>query len=249
MKGDVSLNDLLKTKEYKESNAVLPVILGVNDNGIAEINDLRELFSILIAGKIDSDKYAFINSILKSLTHKFSVEQCKIAIFSSKKTDFGQIENNNYLLLKGNSDNCINNFNSILEIVKERQRILSENKVKNAIEYRKKTSNGDMPFIIVVIDDLSDFINSTQKETENFIKTICEKSNTVDVYIISATNKIDILNETLKANFLTRVAFKLLNIKESESILEESGAELLLSDKAFLYSWALHMPVKIHIVG
>ena len=245
MKDNILLNDLLKTKEYQESNAILPVILGADKKGITIVNDLREMFSILVAGKSGSGKSVFINSVLKSLTYKLSDKECKFAIFSSKNTDFEQWQNDNHLLFKSDTNDCIKQFNSIIEIINDRCRILSENKVKSAIEYRKKTNNDDMPFIIVIIDDLSDFINYAH--TENFIKTICENSNTVDVYIITSTNKTDTLNETLMANFITRIAFQTSNAKESESILEESGAELLLPYGEALYSWTLHLPVKFYI--
>lgn len=245
MQGDVLLNDLLKTKEYKESNAVLPMILGMNAQNKVVIEDLRDVFSILIGGNSGSGKTTLINTLLTSLTNKLSEKECKIAIFSSKPGDFTQWQNDKHVFIQSGVNDCIINFNSILKIIDDRCHILSENKVSNAIAYRNKTNNDNMPCIVVIMDDLSDFIQYSGNDTKNFIKTVCAKSNMVDIYVISAINKSDILDDITKAHFITRIAFKTNNVTESVDILEEAGAESL-SKSDVLYSCGGRIPLKIH---
>ena len=242
-----SLNELLKTKEYNESNAVLPVILGVDTHNSVVIEDLRDVFSILIGGKIGSGKTTLINTILTSLTTKLSEKECKIAIFSSKSGDFTQWNNDKLVFIQSGTNDCITNFNTILKIIDDRSRILSENNMSNAMEYRYKTNNDDMPCIVVIIDDLADFIRFADNDTKNFIQKVCHKSNMVDIYVITATNQYDLLDDITKAHFITRIAFKTNNSTESVAILEESGAESL-SKGDVLYSCGGRIPLKIHTV-
>lgn len=243
----VSLNELLKTKEYNESNAVLPVILGVDTHNSVVIKDLRDVFSILIGGKIGSGKTTLINTILTSLTTKLSEKECKIAIFSSKSGDFTQWNNDKHVFIQSGTNDCITNFNTILKIIDDRSRILSENNASNAMAYRNKTHNSDMPCIVIIMDDLSDFIQCSDNDTRNFIKTVCAKSNMVDIYVITATNQYYLLDDITKAHFITRIAFKTNNSTESVAILEESGAESL-SKSDVLYSYGGRIPLKIHTV-
>ena len=245
MSEKMSLKELLQTQEYKESNTVLPIILGVDTQNKVTIEDLRDVFSILIGGNSGSGKTTLINTLLTSLTTKLSEKECKIAIFSSKSGDFKQWNNDKHVFIQSGTNDCVAHFNSILKIIDDRSRILSENNASNAMAYRNKTHNSDMPCIVVIMDDLSDFIQCSDNDTRNFIKTICAKSNMVDIYVITATNQYDLLDDITKAHFITRIAFKTNNYTESVAILEESGAESL-SKGDVLYSCGGRIPLKIH---
>ena len=164
----ILLDDLLKTKEFKKFDAILPVILGVDTFGNPFLADLYQMPHVLIGGRTGTGKTVCVKNLLKSLSVKMLPEECKFIIFDMKNEYFKQWNKDKHLFCTviTDIDDCFNQFDLILKMITDRYQILADYKVKNINEYHAKTNKREMPFIVVVIDELCDFVAINKKQTE-----------------------------------------------------------------------------------
>ena len=246
----VWFDKLVKTKEFKNSKASLPIILGVDTFGKPIVMDLYTMPHLLITGRTGTGKTVLIQVLLKSLMAKFSPSECKFVIFDPKGCDFVDAwDKNKYMLLPVEKFNIkFDSFDKIQQIVEDRYQILADNKVKNLFEYRKKTRKKDMPHIIVAVDEILDYMITNKKRMEEFVNAICSKGRAVGVHLIFATQRPDKrgLTDIIKANFPSRVCFQARSVQEAKIMFDEPGPERLLGYGDMLYSDAGRVPIRIH---
>ena len=247
----VLFKNLIGTKEFKETKAVLPILLGVDSFGETKIENLQKLPHILIAGRTGTGKSVFINSLLESLTLKLPSSECKFIIIDPKGVDYDYWDDNKYLMCpvtRLDVQEGFQKFEEILHLMDCRYQILHDANVRHITEYKEKTHKNDMPFIVVVIDELADFMTKSKKQTEYFVQEIGMKARAVGIHLIFATQRPEknILSDTITANIPTRVVFQVRNKKDSDLALGESGAEKLSLRGDVLYSEAGRIPVRIH---
>ena len=247
----IPLEDLLKSKKFKGTDAILPIVMGVDTFGNIIINDLRKMPHILVAGRTGCGKSMFFNCILKSLHVAVSSVECKFMILDTKGVDYDVWESDKHLMcpiVKLDADVTIQKLREVSETIDERYQKLQINKVKNIEEYKKKTRKKDMPYIVVLIDEFADLITMARKEVESYVQYITQNARAVGVHLILGTQHIDkdVLTRQIKVNIPTRIAFQTRTPAESMQILDERGAENLLSCADMLFSDAGQVPVRIH---
>lgn len=245
----VFLDKLLKTKEFKNTDAVLPIILGVDTFGEIMIADLRKLPHMLVAGRTGSGKSVLFNSILNSLKSAVSATECKFIIIDPKGVDYDIWDADKHLLepvIKCDVDAATKKLQEVTELIDERYQKLQDNKVKNVEEYKKKTNKKDMPYIVVVIDELADLMSCAKKQTERCVQYVAQKARAVGIHLIIGTQRPDALSGIIKANMPTRVSFQARTTVNSMQMLGEKGAENLLPNADMLFSDAGRIPVRIH---
>lgn len=247
----VFFDKLVKSDEFKNTKCTLPIIMGVGTFGDPMILNLQRMPHILITGRTGSGKSMFINCILKSLQSKFSPTECKFIIIDPIGVDFNHWDNDKHLLcpiIKMDLEATNQKLLDVLQLLDERYQKLIDNGVKNIDEYKNKTKKTDMPYVIVVIDEIADLMASSKKKTERFITMIAQKARAVGIHLIISTQKADkeFLTTTIKANMPTRVAFQARSVLDSMNALGERGAEQLLPFGDMLISDAGRVPVRIH---
>lgn len=244
----IRFKELIRTKEFKETKATLPVLLGVNTTGKPIIVDLHKVPHLLVTGRTGSGKSVFMNAVIKSLAAKLSPTECKFAIFDTMGCDWGQWNGDKHVLFLSKTEVAPEKLDSLLQLVDERYNVLIANNVVNITEYHKKTHKKDMPFIIVVIDDFADYMCQFKKQTEKFIKNICSKARAVGIHLIIGTQipEEKVLSKTVKAFMPTRVAFQARSMAHSMLMIGEPGAEKLLPYGDMLFCEAGCYPVRIH---
>lgn len=245
------LENLLKSKEFKNTNAVLPIVMGVDTFGNIMINDLRKMPHILVAGRTGCGKSMFFYCILKSLQVAVPSVECKFMILDPKGVDYDIWKSDKHLMcpiVKLDADIAVQKLREVSEIIEERYRKLQTNKVKNIEEYKKKTSKKDMPYIVVLIDEFADLITMACKEVDSYVQYIARNARAVGVHLIIGTQHIgkNVLPAVIKENMPTRIAFRTRTSAESMQILNERGAENLLPCADMLFSDADQVPVRIH---
>ena len=218
----ILLENLLKSKDFKNTDATLPIILGTDTFGNITIKDLREIPHILVAGRTGCGKSVFLNCVLKSLKTAMPASECKFIIIDPKGTDY--------------------------DMWKSDKQKLQDRKVKNIEEYKKKTKNSDMPYVVVIIDEFADLMTVARKEVEGLVQYITQTSRAVGVHLIIGTQHYDgkTLPGIIKAILPTRIAFYARTSAESKQILGERGAENLLPCADMLFSDAGRRPIRIH---
>lgn len=247
----IFLENLLKSKEFKNTDATLPIILGTDTFGNTMIKDLRKIPHILVAGQTGSGKSVFLNCMLKSLKAPLPDSECKFIIIEPKGTDYDMWESDKHLMcpiVKLDAKMAVHKLHEVSELIKERQQKLQDRKVKNIEEYKKKTNNCDMPYVVVVIDEFADLMTVARKEVEGLVQYITQTSRAVGVHLIIGTQHYDgkTLPGAIKANLPTRIAFYARTSAESRQILGERGAENLLPCADMLFSDAGRAPIRIH---
>lgn len=236
--------DLLKSEQFAKTTAILPIILGTDVSGIPIIKDLNNCPHILIGGKTGAGKTVLLKNIYESLSDKLTAEQCKFIIIDPKAYDFKEYSKNNNLLMPVITEPkyAFNVFKNVVAIMNDRYEILHKNQMRNITEYSKE--HNDMPYIVIIIDEMADFMALNKEEFETFFKTIASKARTAGIHLIMATQRLNRDNFTavIDEYMPVRICFKTTK-DNSELCLGESGAELLLPYGDMLYSEPGH-PIK-----
>ena len=247
----IFLDKILKTKEFKNTDNILPIVMGVDTFGKIMIEDLRKLPHALVVGRTGCGKSVFLNGILKSLSSTMSASECKFVIIDPTGVDYDMWESDKHLMcpiIKLEPNVAICKLCELTELMEERYQILRTNKAKNVEDYRKKTSKKDMPYIVVVIDELADLMCVARKKVEACIQRIAQKGRGVGIHLMIGTQipNINVLTGVIRANMPTRIVFQLRTSADSMHMLGEYGAENLLPTADMLYSNAGRIPVRIH---
>lgn len=245
----IFLDKLLKTKEFKNTDAILPIIMGVDTFGEIMIKDLRKLPHMLVCGRTGCGISVFFNSLLKSLKSAVPATECKFIIIDPKGADYDIWKSDKHLMcpmVKLDAKAAVQKLQEVTELIDERYQKLQNNKVKNVEEYKKKTNKKDMPYIVVVIDEVADLRTSAKKQTELCVQYVAQKARAVGIHLIIGTQRPDALSGIIKANMPTRVSFQARTGVNSMQMLGEKGAENLLPNADILFSDAGRIPVRIH---
>ena len=247
----VYLQDLIKAKEFINTKAALPIILGVDAVGKPKIEDLYKIPHFLVAAHTGSGKSVFIMGLIKSLISKLSSTECKLVIFDPRMVDFARWNGEKHMLADVVTDveDGLKMFERIMQMMDDRYQILRKNNVRNVMEYREKTKKKDMPHIVIVMDEFCDYMQVAKKQMEKFVETICTKARATGIHLILGTQRPDgeTISKTIKAFIPTRISFQARSMTDSLQMLGEHGAERLLPMADMLYSEAGRIPVRLHV--
>lgn len=254
----VSLYSVLATKAFNQNDMELPVALGKSTDNKTVVCDLTKFPHLLIAGKFGTGKSVLINSIIASLLYKKHPSELKFVLIDLKKTEFSiynKIEKHFLAKLYDDENAIIYDVNkvvrtlhSLIREMDDRYQLLKKVQVRNISEYNKLYSiqkltieNGHryLPYIVVIIDEFADIIMSVGNEFEMPLIRIAQLSRAVGIYLIISTQRpsVNIITGVIKANFSTRIAFKVNSMLDSRTILDETGAELLTGNGDMLFSY------------
>lgn len=222
----MNFQDLLKSKQFANTTAKLPVIFGVDVSGEVVIKDLQTCPHVFIGGGTGTGKTVLLKNIYESLSYKLTPEQCKFIIIDPKAYDFNEYSHNHNLLMPVITEPkyAFNVFKDIVELINNRYEILQHNQ-----------KNTDMPYIVIIIDEMADFTALNKDEFENFVQIIVQKARAVGVHLIMATQQLnrDNITDTIDKNMPIKICFK---TKKSVLCLGSGGAELLSQNGDMLYS-------------
>ncbi|TYB31537.1 MAG: DNA translocase FtsK, partial [Candidatus Mcinerneyibacterium aminivorans] len=236
----VSLRELIESDKYQESGANLAVAFGKTMNGDSLIMDISQMPHLLISGATNSGKSIGIHAIITSLLYKYTYKQVKFLMIDPKRLEFPHYNGLPHLL----SDVIVEpkEANNILKWalyeMEKRYEKLSKHGYRNIQTYHEKEDNTeDMPYILIVVDEMADLIMNSGQDLEHSIIRLAQMSRAVGIHLILATQRpsVDIITGTIKANFPSRVAYKTATKNNSRIILDDSGAENLLGKGDFLY--------------
>lgn len=237
----VRLKDLVETDEFKSSEP-LTAALGEDLCGCPIYCDIAKMPHLLIAGAVGSGKQLCICSILASILMHSSPEDVRMILVDTHIIEFYTYNGIPHLLLPVINDpgKAVSALNWALTEMLRRYELFEKEHVRDIKGYNEKHKKGTdehLPYILIVIDDISELMLNYSKEFERCISAIAARSRAAGIHIIMATQRpsCDVITGVVKANIGSRIAFAVINQTDSKSIIDESGAEKLLGRGDMLY--------------
>lgn len=234
----VTMSDLLSSKNFKKRDSDLSIAMGKDVSGKSYFAKLDKMPHLLIAGATGSGKSVCINSIIISLMYQNSPDDLKFILVDPKRVELPIYNNIPYLLTPVITDvkKTINALKwTILEM--ERRFELLSKKGKRNIEAYNKSHKDKLPYIVFVIDELADLMSAAASDIEAGIVRLAQMSRAVGIHLVLATQRpsVEVITGLIKANIPARIAFSVVSLIDSRTILDTSGAEKLVGRGDMLY--------------
>ena len=246
---NVYLSEILSNADFKKKDIKLPIALGKNISGKPIVGDLASMPHLLIAGTTGSGKSVCINTIILSLLYRHTPDKCKFILIDPKMLELSTYEGIPHLLCPviTEAKKAASVLGWVVKEMESRYRLMTKEGVRNIDGYNAKHKL-PMPYIVVVVDEMSDLMLVAGKEIENYIQKLSQMARAAGIHIIMATQRpsVDVITGTIKANFPTRISFQVTSKIDSRTILGEQGAEQLLGKGDMLYMSSANRIVRIH---
>ena len=246
---NVYLSEILDNADFNKKEIKLPIALGKNISGTPMIGDLASMPHLLIAGTTGSGKSVCINTIILSLLYRHTSENCKFILIDPKMLELSAYEGIPHLLCPviTEAKKAASVLGWVVKEMESRYRLMTKEGVRNIDSYNAKHKL-PMPYIVVVVDEMSDLMLVAGKEIENYIQKLSQMARAAGIHIIMATQRpsVDVITGTIKANFPTRISFQVTSKIDSRTILGEQGAEQLLGKGDMLYMSSANRILRIH---
>jgi len=246
---NVYLSEILNNPDFKKREIKLPIALGKGISGTPIVGDLASMPHLLIAGTTGSGKSVCINTIILSLLYRHTPDRCKFILIDPKMLELSTYEGIPHLLCPviTEAKKAASVLGWVVKEMESRYRLMTKEGVRNIDGYNNKHKL-PMPYIVVVVDEMSDLMLVAGKEIENYIQKLSQMARAAGIHIIMATQRpsVDVITGTIKANFPTRISFQVTSKIDSRTILGEQGAEQLLGKGDMLYMSSANRIVRIH---
>jgi S-DNA-T family DNA segregation ATPase FtsK/SpoIIIE len=251
----VGLKDILTSDKDKIINMELPITLGETSIGEPFSFDLTKAPHVLIGGATGQGKSVGINIMLTSLLFNTPPSKLKFMLVDVKKVEldiYNEISEQyktdfTNRLVYTETEEIVKNLNNVVSEMDTRYDMLKRGKCRNIKQYNKKCVMGELsfneghmnlPYIVVVIDEFADLMMTVGKDVEFPITRLAQLSRAVGIHLIVATQRptTSVITGSIKANFPTRIAFRVASNIDSRTILDSGGAENLIGKGDLLYS-------------
>ncbi len=262
----IYLDEVLKSKDFEGSQHALPIAMGRDAYGETFVIDLASCPHMLVAGATGAGKSVFINSLLVSLLVKKSPKKMKLILIDPKQLELALYTKLPHLVMPVITDAKRASI-ALLWAVQEMERryaILKEFGVRGISGFNEKLKRAtpemlanihqlyenqgcedyELPHLVVVVDEFADLIlTKAGKEIENNIARLAAKARAAGIHLVLATQRpsVDVITGVIKANFPTRVSFRVTSPTDSRTILDKVGAEKLLGKGDMLYKHGINM--------
>ena len=253
----VSLRSVMRTEKFIKNDFELPLILGKTISNEVFLADLTKMPHVLVAGATGQGKSVGLNVMLSSLLFKKHPSSLKFVLIDPKKVElslFNKIERHFLAKLPDAEEpiitetkKVVHTLNSLCTEMDVRYNLLKDAQARNLKEYNKKFINRKLnpkeghrylPYIVLVIDELADLMMTAGKEIETPIARLAQLARAIGIHLIVATQRpsVNVITGVIKANFPTRISFKVTSNMDSRTILDSKGAEQLVGMGDMLYS-------------
>jgi S-DNA-T family DNA segregation ATPase FtsK/SpoIIIE len=258
----VRLREILDSNAYQKSSAALPLALGKDLNGKPYVADLRKMPHILIAGATGSGKSICINTIITSLVYRHTPETLRLLMVDPKMVElstYKMLPHLRHSVVTDPRDAAGLLKWAVLEM-ERRYKLLSNNGVRSIDEFNERVRDGVvlrrfepigpeedpdrwiyqegiLPYVVVVVDELADLMMTVQSEVEKPLTSLAQKARAIGIHLIVATQRpsVNVITGLIKANFPSRIAFRVASKTDSRTILDQNGADALLGNGDMLF--------------
>jgi len=258
----VRLREILASRAYRKSPARLPLAMGKDLTGEPYVADLARMPHLLIAGATGSGKSVCLNTVITSLVFRHTPETLRLLLIDPKMVELSAYVDlphlrhpvvtdpkeaagvlrwavlemeRRYQLLSVNGVRSIDEFNRRVEEGRVLRRAEAPEDGGDSEEWRY--DDGVLPYVVVVVDELADLMMTVQAEVEKPLTQLAQKARAIGIHLIVATQRpsVNVITGLIKANFPTRIAFRVASKTDSRTILDQNGADALLGNGDMLF--------------
>ncbi len=256
----VGFREMLESKEFQHARAALPIALGKDLEGKTVVADLAKMPHLLIAGATGSGKSVCVNTIITSLVYRHTPETLRFLMVDPKMVElsvYNTLPHLRHKVITDNRDAAAVLKWAVIEM-QERYALLAANGCRNIQDFNRRVQEGSplkrpktdgvafeelaytgriLPYIVVVIDEMADLMMTVQSEVETPIAMLAQKARAIGIHLILATQRpsVNVITGLIKANFPSRIAFRVASQIDSRTILDGAGAEALLGNGDMLF--------------
>ncbi len=256
----VAFREMLESADYQTKPMALPIALGKDLEGRAVIADLAKMPHLLIAGATGSGKSVCVNTIVTSLIYRHTPKTLRFLMVDPKMVElsvYNVLPHLRHKVVTDNRDAAAVLKWAVMEM-QERYALLAENGARNIQDFNQKVrvgaalrkpkdpnvgfenreyTGGILPYIVVVIDELADLMMTVAAEVETPLAMLAQKARAIGIHLILATQRpsVNVITGLIKANFPSRIAFRVASQIDSRTIIDGMGAESLLGNGDMLF--------------
>ncbi|ERP38851.1 FtsK/SpoIIIE family DNA translocase [Chitinivibrio alkaliphilus] len=252
----VYFKEILDSRDFKNSSAALPVIIGKSISGQPLIEDISKMPHLLIAGQTGAGKSVGINSFIASLLLSRTPDELRLILIDPKKVEMACYEGIPHLMspVVTEPEKAVAALQWGVREMESRYKLLSRVGSKNITSFNQKFDSGrlssyvergvieaedaeKLPYIVIIVDELADLMMTASKDVEKLVQRIAQLARAVGIHLIVATQRpsVDIITGPIKANLTSRISFRTIQSQDSRTILGSVGAEKLLGMGDMLY--------------
>lgn len=239
----IYIREIFESQLFKEAASPLTLVLGKDIVGKPFITDLKKLPHLLIAGTTGSGKSVGINAMILSLLYKNSPDQLRLMMIDPKMLEFSIYNDIPHLLTPviTKPKEAISALSNMVYEMERRYQMMSETRTKNIENFNEKAKNegrDQLPYIVVIIDELADLMMTSGKDVEYSIARLAQMARASGIHLIVATQRpsVDVVTGLIKANLPSRISYKVGQKIDSKIILDGMGAESLLGRGDMLFT-------------
>ncbi len=261
----VMFREMLESRDFREAKAALPIALGKDLEGKVVIADLAKMPHLLIAGSTGSGKSVCVNTIITSLVYRHTPASLRFLMVDPKMVElsvYNDLPHLRHKVITDNKDAAAVLKWAVMEM-QDRYALLASNGCRNIQDFNRRVrqlesgegapllkprnadvafedrtySGPELPYIVVVIDEMADLMMTVQAEVETPIAMLAQKARAIGIHLILATQRpsVNVITGLIKANFPSRIAFRVASQIDSRTIIDGGGAEMLLGNGDMLF--------------
>jgi S-DNA-T family DNA segregation ATPase FtsK/SpoIIIE len=256
----VGFRELIEHPDFRNARAALPIALGKDLEGKPVIADLAKMPHLLIAGATGSGKSVCVNTIITSLVYRHTPRTLRFLMVDPKMVElsvYNALPHKRHKVITDNRDAASVLKWAVMEM-QERYELLAANGCRNLQDFNQRVQKeaplkkprdksvafeddvyrgGILPYIVVVIDEMADLMMTVQGEVETPIAMLAQKARAIGIHLILATQRpsVNVITGLIKANFPSRIAFRVASQIDSRTIIDGAGAEMLLGNGDMLF--------------
>jgi S-DNA-T family DNA segregation ATPase FtsK/SpoIIIE len=249
----IYLREVVESNEFISGKSKTTLALGKDINGRIVCADLNTMPHLLIAGSTGSGKSVAINAFIMSVLYKSTPEQVRLILVDPKRLELGNYEGVPHLYTPIITEPKLasNALRNAVREMERRLKVLAEKGVRNIDQYNKLFEGNDtpslfeegqiehkpLPYIVIIIDELADLMMLDGANVEESITRLAQMARAVGIHLVLATQRpsVDVITGLIKANFPSRMSFRVATKIDSRTILDGNGAEQLLGRGDMLY--------------
>lgn len=252
----VSLRDLFQCDAFVQERDGIPIALGKSIDGHPVIAKITKMPHLLIAGATGSGKSVCINTIIMSILYKYSPSEVRLILIDPKVVELSVYNEIPHLMIPVVTDpkKAAKALYTLVKEMERRFKLFSQFSVRDISGYREQQkideSMENLPYIVLIIDELSDLMMVASKDVEAHITRLAQMARACGIHLIIATQRpsVDVITGTIKANIPSRISFAVSSSIDSRTILDQSGSEKLLGKGDMLY-YPSHFPKPKRVQG